>query len=51
MIDAITSPAGPPTEHVLEPGTPRAAGCPARIGRDTVLLPVAVCAQVAALAK
>jgi hypothetical protein len=47
----ITPPAGDPTEHVLVLGAPRAAGCPARIDRDTILLPAAVCAQVAALAN
>jgi hypothetical protein len=47
----ITPPAGAPTDHVLALGAPRAAGCPVRADRDTILLPPAVCAQVAALAQ
>jgi len=47
----VTPPAGAPTEHVLALGARRAAGCPARVDRDTILLPAIVCAQVAALAK
>jgi hypothetical protein len=47
----ITPPTGAPTEHVLELGAPRAAGCPVHADRDTVLLQAIVCAQVAALAK
>ncbi|HEY0476238.1 MAG TPA: hypothetical protein VGD37_01875 [Kofleriaceae bacterium] len=46
----VTPPVGAPTRHELELGTPRPAGCPARIGQDTVVLPAAVCAGVAALA-
>src|SRR5262249_48087994 len=47
----ITPPAGTPTEHMLAIGAARAAGCPARVERDTILLPLAVCAQIAVLAK
>jgi hypothetical protein len=47
----ITPPAGAPTEHVLALGAPRAAGCPVRADRDTILLPATVCAQVATLAQ
>ncbi|HEX2687622.1 MAG TPA: hypothetical protein VHN14_13440 [Kofleriaceae bacterium] len=45
----ITPPAGPPTERVLAIGDARAAGCPARVDRDTILLPVTVCAQIVAI--
>jgi hypothetical protein len=38
-------------EHVLVLGAARSAGCPARVERDAILLPAAVCTQVAALAK
>jgi hypothetical protein len=48
---AITPPVGRPAEHVLELGAPRATGCPARADGEAVLLPAAVCARVAALAK
>jgi hypothetical protein len=48
---AITPPAGPPGERVLELGASLAAGCPARVGRDAVVLPAALCARVAALAR
>jgi len=47
----ITPPAGPPMEHVLALGAPRPAGCPARLDHDTIVLPAALCAQVAALAR
>jgi hypothetical protein len=47
----ITPPAGAPTERALGIGAPRAAGCPARVERDTLMLPAIVCAQVAALAR
>jgi hypothetical protein len=47
----ITPPIGAPTEHVLALGAPRPAGCPARVERDAILLPAAVCAQVATLAN
>ena len=47
----VTPPTGAPTEHVLALGAPRAAGCPARVDHDTILLPAIVCAQVAALAR
>lgn len=47
----ITPPIGTLSERVLALGAPRAAGCPARLERDTILLPVSVCAQVAALTK
>ena len=46
----VTPPVGSPTRHTLELGAPRAGGCPARLERDTVLLPAAVCAEIAALA-
>jgi len=47
----VTPPTGAPTEHVLALGAPRAAGCPARVESEAILLPANVCAQVAALAK
>jgi hypothetical protein len=48
---ATAPPVGRPAEHVLELGAPRATGCPARADGEAVLLPAAVCARVAALAK
>jgi hypothetical protein len=47
----VTPPAGAPTERVLVLGAARPAGCPARLDRNTVLLPAALCALVVALAK
>ena len=47
----VTPPTGASIEHVLVVGAARAAGCPARADGETILLPVNVCAQVAALAK
>jgi hypothetical protein len=47
----VTPPVGPSSEHVLELGTLRAAGCPARVASDTIALPAIVCAQIAALAR
>jgi hypothetical protein len=56
----VTPPVGAPSQHVLELGAPRPDGCPARVDRtggaslvdrDALLLPAAVCAQVAALAN
>ncbi|HSS01948.1 MAG TPA: hypothetical protein VLM79_33045, partial [Kofleriaceae bacterium] len=48
---ATAPPVGRPREHVLELGAPGAAGCPARADGEAVLLPTAVCARVAALAR
>jgi hypothetical protein len=47
----IAPPVGAPRERVLELGAPGAAGCPALVGRDAVVLAARVCAQVAALAR
>jgi hypothetical protein len=47
----VTPPTGAPVEHTITLGAPRPAGCPARVARDTVVLPAVVCAQVAALAR
>jgi hypothetical protein len=47
----VTPPVGAPTRHALELGAPRASGCPARSGGDTVVLPAAICAEIAALAR
>jgi hypothetical protein len=47
----VAPPIGAPSQHVLELGAPRAGGCPARAGRDAVVLPASVCTQVAALAR
>ena len=47
---SVTPPVGAASEHVLELGAPRATGCPARVGGDSVLLPASLCRQVAALA-
>ncbi|TMQ23173.1 MAG: hypothetical protein E6J91_00375 [Deltaproteobacteria bacterium] len=47
----VAPPVGAAVRHVLELGAPRAGGCPARAGRDIVLLPAAICAEVAALAR
>jgi hypothetical protein len=47
----VTPPAGPPVERVLELGAPRAAGCPARVAGDIVVLPARICAQVASLGR
>jgi hypothetical protein len=46
----VAPPAGAASQHVLELGAPRAAGCPARVGNDAVMLPAIVCVLVAALA-
>lgn len=48
---ATRPPVGRPAEHVLELGAARAAGCPVRADGEAVLLPAAVCARVAALAR
>jgi hypothetical protein len=47
----ITPPTGAPTEHAFTLGAPRAAGCPAQVGREAIVLPVGLCNQVAALAR
>lgn len=47
----VTPPVGAPTRHVLELGAPRASGCPARTGGDTILLPAAICSEVVALGQ
>jgi hypothetical protein len=47
----VTPPAGSPIRHALELGAPRASGCPARTGGDTVVLPAAICSEVAALGR
>jgi hypothetical protein len=46
----VTPPVGAPIRHALELGAPRAAGCPARTAGDTVVLPAAICSEIAALA-
>jgi hypothetical protein len=51
VLIEITPPAGPPGERVLELGAPQPAGCPARVERETVLLPAKLCVEIAALAK
>jgi hypothetical protein len=48
---ATTPPVGRPAAHELELGAPRAAGCPARADGEAILLPAALCARIAALAK
>jgi hypothetical protein len=48
---ATAPPVGRPAEHVLEVGASRAAGCAGRADGEAVVLPAAVCARVAALAK
>jgi hypothetical protein len=45
----VTPPVGAPIRHALELGAPRGSGCPAHIGSDTVVLPTAICSEVAAL--
>jgi hypothetical protein len=45
----VTPPVGAPIRHALELGAPRAGGCPARAGDDTVVLPAAICSEIAAL--
>jgi hypothetical protein len=47
----VTPPAGAPIRHELELGAPHASGCPAHTGSDTVVLPVAICSEVAALGQ
>jgi len=47
----VTPPVGAATRHALELGAPRADGCPARAGRDTVALPAAICSEIAALLR
>jgi len=47
----VTPPVGAPVRHALELGAARAAGCPARAGGDAVVLPAAICSEVAALAR
>ena len=44
-------PVGAATQRSLELGALRAAGCPARAGRDVVMLPAMVCLLVAALVQ
>lgn len=51
VLVAITPPAGPPAERVLEVGAALPAGCPVRVERETVLLPAKLCLEIAALAK
>jgi hypothetical protein len=48
---SITPPVGAASERVLELGAPRATGCPARAGGEAFLLPAAICAQAAMLAR
>jgi hypothetical protein len=45
----VTPPVGAPIHHALELGAPSAAGCPARAGGDSVVLPAALCTDIAAL--
>jgi hypothetical protein len=47
----VTPPAGAPIHHALELGAPRGSGCPAHTGGDTVVLPAAICSEVAALGQ
>lgn len=47
----VTPPVGAPTHHDLALGPPRASGCPARVASITLLLPLGLCHQVAALAR
>lgn len=47
----VTPPVGAPTRHALELGDPRASGCPAHTGGDTVVLPPAICSEAVALAR
>jgi hypothetical protein len=47
----VTPPAGAPIRHALDLGAPRGSGCPAHTGRDTVVLPAAICGEVAALGR
>jgi hypothetical protein len=47
----VTPPVGAPIRHALELGAPRASSCPAHTGGDTVVLPAAICNEVAALAQ
>jgi hypothetical protein len=47
----VTPPAGAPIHHALELGAPRGSGCPAHTGGDTVVLPAAICSDVAALGQ
>ena len=47
----VVPPVGAATRHALELGEPRGAGCPARAGGDAVMLPAAVCREVAALSR
>ena len=47
----VAPPVGAPIHHALELGAPGPAGCPARAGGDAVLLPAALCTEVAALLR
>src|SRR4051812_5207051 len=47
----VAPPVGAPMRHALELGAPRGSGCPARAGGDTVVLPAAICSEIAALAR
>ena len=47
----IAPPAGAPTERVVELGAATAAGCPATAAGENVMLPAALCARVATLAR
>jgi hypothetical protein len=47
----VAPPAGADIERSIELGALRTAGCPARIGREAILLPASICTQVAALAR
>jgi hypothetical protein len=47
----VTPPVGAPIRHALELGAPRGSGCPAHTGSDTVVLPAAICSELAALAR
>lgn len=47
----VTPPAGAPVRHALELGAPRGSRCPAHTGDDTVVLPAAICSEVAALGQ
>ncbi len=47
----ITPPAGSPTTHTLELGTPTDAGCAGRVDGTAVLLPLPLCTAAVALAS
>lgn len=47
----ITPPAGAPTTHAIELGTPTADGCPGRVDGEPVLVPLPLCTAAIALAS